>query len=247
MMFLAILLGAALALMALERLFPDQELPRVEGWWGRVVVINAFQLAAVLLSSLTFERYLQNARLLTLGATWPPFWGGLLCYLFLTFVYYGWHRARHEINFLWLSLHQVHHSASRIEVVTSFYKHPLEILVNGLIISGISYTLFGLDTVGAGWVGLFTGLAELFYHMNIRTPRWLGFILQRPESHRLHHRRGRHYGNFADLPVWDMLFGTFENPETYRGPCGFKPERERRLLAMLLFRNVNGPRRRDAA
>ena len=28
-----------------------------------------------------------------------------------------------------------------------------------------------------------TGVAELIYHCNIRTPYWLGFIFQRPESH----------------------------------------------------------------
>jgi hypothetical protein len=28
----------------------------------------------------------------------------------------------------WLIFHQLHHSPSRIEAVTSFYKHPIEIL-----------------------------------------------------------------------------------------------------------------------
>lgn len=33
-----------------------------------------------------------------------------------------------------------------------------------------------------------TGIAELIYHWNINTPYWLGFIFQRPESHRIHHQ-----------------------------------------------------------
>jgi hypothetical protein len=30
---------------------------------------------------------------------------------------------------------------------------------------------------------------EFVYHMNIRTPEWLGYFIQRPESHRVHHLR----------------------------------------------------------
>jgi hypothetical protein len=37
-----------------------------------------------------------------------------------------------------------------------------------------------------------------------------------------------------------MLFGTYRNPAKFEGACGFAPERERMLGAMLAFRNVNG-------
>ena len=77
--------------------------------------------------------------------------------------------------------------------------------------------------------------------MNIRTPRWIGFFFQRPEMHRIHHQRGKHYKNFSDLPIWDMLFGTFDNPKTYKGKCGFRLERESKLQEMLFHRNVNDP------
>ena len=51
-----------------------------------------------------------------------------------------------------------------------------------------------------------------------------------------------HFNNFSDLPVWDMLFGTYANPKEHYKACGFKPEREARLMDMLLFRNVNDKR-----
>jgi sterol desaturase/sphingolipid hydroxylase (fatty acid hydroxylase superfamily) len=54
--------------------------------------------------------------------------GAILGYFVITFVYYWWHRWRHEVPFLWRWLHQVHHSPARIEIITSFYKHPLEML-----------------------------------------------------------------------------------------------------------------------
>jgi len=47
----------------------------------------------------------------------------------------SWHRARHESDFLWRWLHQVHHSPVRIEIMTTFYKHPVEQLVNGVLSS----------------------------------------------------------------------------------------------------------------
>jgi sterol desaturase/sphingolipid hydroxylase (fatty acid hydroxylase superfamily) len=59
--------------------------------------------------------------------------------------------------------------------------------------------------------------------------------------HRIHHQRGKHYKNFSDLPIWDMLFGTFDNPTSYQGDCGFRTERESQLKNMLLHKNVNDP------
>jgi len=50
--------------------------------------------------------------------------------------------------------------------------------------------------------------------------------------------------NLGDWPVRDMLFGTYLNPPTYAGPCGFVPEREAAFGKMLSFRNVNNSYRR---
>src|SRR3989442_1362182 len=69
----------------------------------------------------------------------------------------------------------------------------------------------------------------------------LGFIFQRPESHCVHHQEGVHWYNFADLPLWDMLFGTFRNPRQWQARCGFGPEREHRLFDMLAGVDVNRP------
>ncbi|NJS16279.1 MAG: sterol desaturase family protein, partial [Nostocaceae cyanobacterium CSU_2_110] len=41
----------------------------------------------------------------------------LRSYLTITLVYYLWHRARHEVDFLWRWFHQVHHSPQRIELI----------------------------------------------------------------------------------------------------------------------------------
>ncbi|GAB4356476.1 MAG: hypothetical protein OHK0021_00790 [Bryobacter sp.] len=164
--------------------------------------------------------------------------GALVGYIVITFVYYWWHRWRHEVPILWRWLHQVHHSPQRIEVITSFYKHPLEIFINSILSSAITYGIVGLGPEAAAQSVLLTGLAELVYHWNVRTPYWLGFIFQRPESHCVHHQEGLHTYNFSDLPLWDMMFGTFRNPRVWDSRCGFG-EKEHELAPMLVGRDVN--------
>ena len=77
--------------------------------------------------------------------------------------------------------------------------------------------------------------------MNIRTPLWLGYFIQRPEAHCIHHQRDVHAFNYGDLPVWDMLFGTYRNPAAFEGTVGFDLPATDRLGAMLAFVDVNEP------
>ena len=55
------------------------------------------------------------------------------------------------------------------------------------------------------------------------------------------------YRNYSDFPLWDMLMGTFVNPQSFDGDVGFAGDAPRRVGAMLLFRDVNPPRRRQPA
>lgn len=234
-----IILGIGLFFIILERVIPDQKLPHVPGWWTRVILINFLQLGVVILGMFTWDKWFMKISVFELLGAVSPVVGGLIAYFVITFVFYWWHRWRHTVNFLWLALHQVHHSPQRIETITSFYKHPLEIILNSLIIGSINFLLLGLSLESAAWCMLFSAVGEYIYHMNIKTPHIMGYFFQRPEMHRIHHQRGKHYYNFSDLPIWDMLFGTFKNPKTMDEACGFKPEREQKLGEMLIFKNVN--------
>lgn len=230
-----------LALMVLERMIPDQTLPVVPRWWLRVVLINMAQLGVVVAGGYTWDIWLKGVSLFKLPWELSDLAAGFTAYLILTFVYYWWHRLRHQNNFLWLTFHQLHHSPARIETITSFYKHPIEIFANSILTGLVTYGLLGLSIEGAAWTTFFGSMAEFFYHMNIKTPHWVGYIIQRPEMHRVHHRRGFHFNNFGDLPIWDKLFGTYENPVTNENLCGYPPERELQVVKMLTFRNVNNP------
>jgi sterol desaturase/sphingolipid hydroxylase (fatty acid hydroxylase superfamily) len=236
---LPIILGVFLFCFILERTIPGWRLPRVETWPLRVIVINIVQLGIVVLAGFSWERWLSSRSVFHLSAHIPSLLGGFIAYFIATFIFYWWHRWRHEADILWLGFHQIHHSPQRIEVITSFYKHPLEMTVNSILGSLIVYTFLGLDLKAGAIYTAFTALGEFFYHTNVHTPRWVGFIFQRPEMHRIHHEYGRHKNNYGDFVWWDMLFGTYENPAQFTSTCGFDDAREQRLLPMLAFQDVH--------
>jgi sterol desaturase/sphingolipid hydroxylase (fatty acid hydroxylase superfamily) len=236
---LPLILAAFVACFVLERLRPGWRLPEVDTWWPRVLAVNLVQLGVVLLAGITWERWFSGHSLARLGEMLHPAAGGLVAYFVATFVFYWWHRWRHESDFLWRTFHQIHHSPQRIEVITSFYKHPVEMIVNSIIGSLLVYTLLGLSLEGGAIYTACTALGEFFYHTSVRTPRWIGYVFQRPEMHRIHHEHGRHRNNYGDIVWWDMLFGTYENPAEFTSTCGFDDEKEQKLLPMLAFKDVH--------
>ncbi len=238
-MTLFIILAVFTFCFILERLIPGWDLPKIKTWPLRVLSVNAVQLGVVLLAGISWEVWLSSWSIFKLSDYFNPLWGGLFAYFIATFVFYWWHRWRHEFDFLWLAFHQIHHSPRRLEVITSFYKHPGEMIVNSIIGSILTYTILGLSLEAAAIYTLCTALGEFFYHTNIKTPRWIGYFFQRPEMHRIHHQYARHKNNYGDIVWWDMLFGTYENPKNWEKTCGFTPEREERLLDMLKYKDVH--------
>ncbi len=75
------------------------------------------------------------------------------------------------------------------------------------------------------------------------SPRWLGYFIQRPESHSRHHARGVHANNYSDLPIFDLLFGTFDNPREFAAETGFYDGASARVVEMLCGRDVAEPGR----
>jgi sterol desaturase/sphingolipid hydroxylase (fatty acid hydroxylase superfamily) len=204
-----------------------------------VLLVNLVQLGVVLVAGVTWERWLSSWALFRLSVHVGPVAGGMIAYFIATFVFYWWHRWRHESQLLWQGFHQIHHSPQRLEVVTSFYKHPAEMIFNSVLGSALVYTLLGLSMEGGAVYTACTAIGEFFYHTNVKTPRWIGFVFQRPEMHRIHHQYQRHKNNYGDITWWDMLFGTYENPKEWLHTCGFDDDKEQRLADMLAYRDVH--------
>ena len=164
---------------------------------------------------------------------------GILIY---EFAHYWYHRAIHKFDFLWRFAHQMHHSAERIDSFGAYYLHPVDVFFFTSWASLIFVPLLGLSGEAAALSAAFLTFNAMFQHANIRTPHWLGYIIQRPESHCIHHARGVHHYNYSDLPLWDMLFGTFRNPKTVEGmEAGFYDGASSRMLDQIFFQDVSQP------
>lgn len=220
-----------------ERLWPGRGLPNSAGWYVRALLINFMQLGITLVTGQLWLSLFADVSLLGLHRLQAPVLEGFVGWFVGTFVFYWWHRLRHRNGF-WLVFHQIHHSASRIEVLTSFYKHPVEILTNAFLTALILFPVLGVSLLASFWYNFFAATGEYFYHANVRTPRWLRYLIQTPELHSVHHEYDVHAYNYADLPLWDRLFGTYKDATGFTDRCGFPAGAEQRLGAMLMFKDV---------
>ena len=185
-----------------------------------------------------FSAGIQSHALIATAATWPDSVVGLLSFLLTSFVFYWWHRATHASDLLWRVFHQLHHSARRVEALTAFYAHPLDTAAAVLLSAFSSYVVLGASPLAAAMALLLTGMFDLVLHSDMRTPRWVGYFIQRPEMHTVHHALGHHAHNYG-LPVWDLLFGTWSNPPERAAQLGFDEDRSERIADMLMFRDVH--------
>jgi len=227
------------AALATEARWPARTFPPRRGWrWvgvGFLILIATAGATVPLLLPVQWmaaHRWLEGSGLGVVGGT-------VVGWIVLSFFSYLYHRTAHAWSPLWRISHQIHHSPQRVDVSGSALFHPFEMVVQVLLQLFVTVLVLGLDPLAAALTGVVAAFYGIFQHWNVRTPRWLGYVIQRPESHCLHHERGVHARNYADFPLWDMLFGSFHNPREFAGACGFDAPADRRMAAMLAWRDVN--------
>lgn len=234
------------ALALWERLAPGRSLPPVRGWVSRGLASIAvyFYLSSYLplLWDGAFARY-QVFDLTAFGL----FGGAAVGVLAYTLVTYFWHRAMHHSKPLWRVFHQMHHSAERVDAYGAFYFSPMDMVGWTAIGSLVMVGVVGVTPEAATTFLLATAFLSIFQHTNIRTPQWLGYLIQRPESHTVHHAKGIHAYNYSDLPIWDIVFGTFRNPVGFEHETGLHHGASARVWEMLTFQDVSEARPAKAA
>jgi sterol desaturase/sphingolipid hydroxylase (fatty acid hydroxylase superfamily) len=237
---LTVLIPITFALMlVLEWLFPARPLPKVRGWFVKGLVF--FVITGVISTAIPAFIALAvgshaPADLSALGTVA----GGIVGFLVSDVVLYAVHRLLHNVSFLWRWTHQMHHSAERLDVATSVYFHPFDLVVV-VGTSSLAPTLLGITADAAALGGFIAFVLQTFAHMNVRTPRWLGWIIQRPEAHSVHHARGLHAYNYGTIMLWDIVLGTFRNPEEFAEASGFWDGASAKIGPMLLGRDVSTP------
>uniref|UniRef100_A0A915J666 Fatty acid hydroxylase domain-containing protein n=1 Tax=Romanomermis culicivorax TaxID=13658 RepID=A0A915J666_ROMCU len=150
----------------------------------------------------------ENYRLIDLP--WDSVWTWILSLLCVDLSYYWFHRAAHEINFLWC-FHQIHHSSEFYNFSTATRQGMVQ--QYGSMIFYLPECLFVPPQIHLAHMGL-----NLLYQFSVHTRlvKTLGpleMVLNTPSHHRVHHGRNpycvdKNYGGF--LIVWDRIFGTFE-------------------------------------
>jgi sterol desaturase/sphingolipid hydroxylase (fatty acid hydroxylase superfamily) len=227
-------LSALILLLALESLLPA----RATGFRDRlqhstsnlgIALISAGvgALAAPLLVvsvTLADSRGWGLCNLMDLG-WWPC---ALVSFVLFDLWMYAWHRANHEIPFLW-RFHRVHHTDPAMAATTALRFHPGEILFSTLancaVLVALGMSLDMLVLYKAVMV-----LVILLHHSNIDIAEALDTALRRlivpPSMHRVHHSeiRAETNSNYGTVfSFWDRLFRSFRvrsDPERIRFGIG---------------------------
>src|SRR5450432_1844542 len=176
------------AMLVLERVFPGREQPKVRGWLFKGIAF--FVLVGVMASAIpaVVALALGTHTLLNLRPLGTAL-GGIVGFAAADIASYGIHRLLHNVPFLWRWTHQMHHSAERVDLAGASYAHPIDNFVQGTV-NIAAIVALGLSPGAAAFAGYLSFLVGMFQHMNIRTPQWLGYVIQRPEAHAVHHTRG---------------------------------------------------------
>ena len=146
--------------------------------------------------------------------SWWDGWSGLLLdLLLLDFLIYWWHRANHEIPFLW-RFHEVHHRDQFLDATSAVRFHFGEVMLSATARAGIVW-LLGFPLVSVLIFESLVLMAAIFHHSNLRLPpaveSGLSRIVITPGIHWVHHhaRRRDTDSNYGTLLVlWDRLFGS---------------------------------------
>ncbi|WP_366555907.1 sterol desaturase family protein [Aquibaculum sediminis] len=173
-------------------------------------------------------------------AVWSG-WGGLLLdLLLLDLLIYWWHRANHEIAFLW-RFHEVHHRDRFLDVTSAVRFHFGEVILSALARAAVIW-LLGFPLLSVLVFEAVLLLASVFHHSNLRLPRGLERPLSKviitPERHWVHHHAIRqdtdsNYGTV--FVIWDRLFRSLNpNPRRLDMVIGVEGRGEQTLLALLL-------------
>lgn len=237
-----IVLSMYAALMIWEGVFPARSLPPIKYWKLKGLTFFAvfFYLSSYL--PLLWGEYLSRYQVFdfTGVGTLQGVITGVLLYQFGVYV---WHRSMHSSNVLWRVFHQMHHSVERVDTYSAFIFSPMDMIGFTVLGSLLLVLVAGFSPQASTIILLINTFLSMFQHSNIRTPVWLGYIVQRPEAHALHHAKGIHAYNYSDIAIYDILFGTWKNPRNFESEIGFYLGASSRIADMLLFKDVTEQKR----
>jgi sterol desaturase/sphingolipid hydroxylase (fatty acid hydroxylase superfamily) len=177
--------------------------------------ISAGLLLITPVSTISTAEWASRAGVGVLNQIAVPLWvsmcGTLVVYSLTVYLI---HIIEHKTPWLW-RLHRVHHLDTHLDVSTSQRHHPLELIVNVLILVAVTIILGLTPSVIMIYEGT-EAVLDFFSHANVRLPesldRIVRWVLVTPNMHSLHHSSHQletdsNYGSV--FTIWDRLFGTY--------------------------------------
>ena len=222
---------------------PPPATGKAAGGWHRVARNVGLWLTVTVLSPLVVLplTYWASGHALA----WRPAWwaggaGLLLDILLLDLLIYWWHRANHEVPFLW-RFHEVHHLDRFLDTTSALRFHFGEVLLSALARAGV-ILLLGFPFTSIVVFEVLVLFAAVFHHSNLRLPvgfeRALSRVIITPSIHWVHHHAVRadtdsNYGTIFSF--WDPLFGTrSRTPRDPAMPIGTEGRAEEGLAGLLI-------------
>ncbi|HYI08772.1 MAG TPA: sterol desaturase family protein [Thermoanaerobaculia bacterium] len=224
--------------MILDLVYRARRFDTPRFWRLRALAVTLFSIALSFVIPSLWARVLGSWKLLDLSFLGIAA-GAVVGILVYELGHYWYHRTVHRSDTLFRIFHQMHHSPESLDIWGAYYLSPADVVGFVSLQTLIFGPLLGLPMEAVVIGSLFLTFNGVFQHVNIRTPAWLGYIIQRPESHGIHHQRGVHAWNYSDLPLWDMVFGTFRNPHSFEGEVGYWKGASSRIGSMLLAKDVS--------
>ncbi len=130
------------------------------------------------------------------------------------FFYYWFHRASHEINFLWAA-HIVHHQSEDYNLSVALRQSWIQGWFSWIFY--LPLALIGFEPEVFFPVVAFNTLYQFWIHTTtIKTMGPLEWIFNTPSHHRVHHGSNPKYidrNHAGSLIIWDRMFGTFQKEE----------------------------------
>jgi len=169
---------------------------------------NVFISAATGLVTLAALAGLYRYRIVTLAGHW---WAWIVLLFAEDLCYYAFHRAHHEIRFLWAA-HVNHYSSQRYNLSTALrqsWTTPLTGPIFWMPLALLGFTPFMVFTA-QGWSLLYQ---FLLHTESVRRLGPLEWVFNTPSHHRVHHGANVEYldrNHGGIFIIWDRLFGTFE-------------------------------------
>jgi len=197
----------------LRRAFPNITFGILNG------VLTAFLFSTVTYQAMTWSASHSFGLFHRLNMS--PWMKGVLAFVSFDLWMYGWHRANHELPFLW-RFHRVHHSDIDMDSTTALRFHAGEIILSSLV----RLPVVALLGISFGQLALYEICLQpviLFHHSNVRLPERIDQIFRAvivtPNMHRVHHSQvmNETNSNYSSIfSWWDRLVQTFQRREDTR-------------------------------